>query len=781
LSYVTKKTQSQRQAFTLIEIDVDINDPALDAEFAQDPNSYGTPRTTDDIRAYTGVDFRTYRFSDQQLFGIDHFTGLDSVNTTTPKVEPGKSIGFRASASIKLQDFIDNDVFSLPPPYDDRRTTGAFWPKFIARNYLKNRKCRVIRGYDPFNFDLANCQVENYIIDEEPRIDIKGNVTLKLVDPLKLTNGVNAKAPAVSQGVLASDLNDSATTLDYTSTVADEYGAVGATGVIALSKEVMTYEVLTAGTSGQLQVVRGAFKSEQQTHDAGDTIQKCLFYDDTNIMDIFDDLIRNNTEIDNAYITTTKWNALKTGELANFNLTNIITKPTEVKKLLNQLIQISGASMYFDVITETIEVVPTPNFDSPVISYNETSHIEQDSISVKPADDKLITRQIIYWDKRNPTEGDDENNFAKRFAVIDASVEAGANIGVQSSGDDIKSSWLVNDVEDNQIATSIVQRNVQRFNSIPREIEFTVDSRWVGELENGNRMWLGSVFEVAVTNEVNPDGTKRTVTAQCVEIKRDRDDDKWKIKGLTYNANVAANVDYYVEGEKLDYILADDPDFAPILTAGGAREYVVVITNSATIGSTSVSNASFRQGTFPSGATLKLTHQGKVLGKGGKGGKGGDISNVGGCQAGSGFDGQDGGDAFEFTTDVVLDNLLGLIGAGGGGGAGSDAQCFTDTSGEAGSGGGGGQGFQGGAGGAAGAALDPQYTEGVSGQSGTRNYAGDGGTSNAGDGGTLGQDGQSAFVGISQGGSAGRAILTNGNTVTITAGDNAEQIKGDIV
>lgn len=775
MSYESIKAQSRRQAFTMIEIDVDINDPALDAEFALEPDSYGTPKTTDDIRAFTGVDFRTFRFTDQQIFGVDHFTGLSSVNSTPPKVEPGVSIGFRANATIQLQDFTDDDVFSLPPPYDDRRKQGPFWAKFIARNYLKNRQCRIIRGYNPFDFNLSNCQVENYIIDSFSGPDIQGRVTLKLVDPLKLTNGVNAKAPAVSDGVLTTGINESVTQIDYTSTIADEYGAVGATGVVALGKEVMTYTVSMAGTSGTLDVIRGAFDSELKSHDAGDTIQKCLFHDDMNIMDIFDDLIRNNTDIDNAYIPTAKWNALKTGELANYNLTNVITKPTEVKKLLNQLIQISGASMYVDIINESIEVVPTPNFDSPVIQFDETTHIEQDSIRVNPADDKLITRQIIYWAKRNPAEGSDENNYAKRFAVIDQGVEAGANIGVQSSGDEIKSDWLVNNLEDNQLATSIVQRNVQRFNSVPREIEFVTDSRWIGQLENGNRMWLGSVFGIKVQNEVNPDGTPRDITAQCTQINPTRDDDKWKVKGLTYNANVAANVDFYIDEDKLDYILADDPNFASILSAGGAREYIVVITNSATIGSTTNAHASFRQGTFPAGATLKLINQGRVLGKGGNGGNGGDLTDEGGdCVATAGATGASGGDAFDFATDVTLDNLLGLIGGGGGGGAGSSAVCPSLV----GDGGGGGQGFQGGLGGSGG--ISPTSGNGDDGTNGSKSYAGKGGEFDGGDGGELGQGGKESASSIS-GGAAGRAILTNGNTVTITAGDNAEQIKGAIV
>lgn len=783
MTYVDKKKESRRFAFTVVEIDLDINDPALDDEFALDPNSYGTPKTTDDVRAFTAVDFKTYRFSDQHIGGIDVFTGLVSVDSAPPKIETGKSIGFRANATIRLQDFIDTqDVYPLPAPYQDRRVSGSFWGKLIARNYLKNRKIRVIRGYDPNNFDLANCQVENYIIDEFSGVDIRGQVTIKAVDPLKLTNGVNAKAPAVSEGSLASDIDDTVTSIDYVSTIADEYGTVGATGIIALSDEVMTYTVDTAGTSGTLTVARAQFGSRASSHSANDTIQKCLFYDDENVMDILDDLIRNNTKIDDSYIPTTEWTALKAGEMANFNLTAIITKPTEVKKLLNQLIQVTGASMYVDVINEKIEFVPTPNFDEPVFSYNTYEHIEQDSLKVEPANKKLITRQTIYWAKRNPTESDDEKNFSKRFTVIDGVVESGANLGVESSGDDIKSQWLLNSLDNNQIATSIVQRNVQRFNTIPYEVKFSTDSRWIGELENGSRMWLGSVFQITLPNLLNPDGTARTITAQCSEIVRagQNEIDKWNVTGLTYNANVASNVDFYITQDKLDYILADDPEFSQILSDGGAREYIVVITSSATIGATSSANPSFSQGTFPSGATLKLINQGRVLGKGGNGGNGGDLTFAGAggtvCVAGDGDNGIDGGDAFSFTTDTTLDNLLGTIGGGGGGGAGSNGICPDAI---AGSGGGGGQGYVGGTGGSAGVA-EPPAIEGIDGTDGTRSYAGNG-NSGAGDGGSLGQDGGDSTIGSAIGGSAGRAIITNGNTVTITAGNNPEQILGDII
>ena len=770
MSYDVKKLDARRYAFTAVEIDLDINDPSLDAEFALDPSSFGTPKTTEDVRAFTGVDFKTYRYSDQDLIGVDHFPNLVRANSTPPEIKPGESVGLRATATITLKDFVTNDSFELNDAYSDRRVTGSHFAKLFARNQLKNRKLRVIRGYDPDNYDLANCRVENYVIDSWSGPDIQGNITINAVDVLKLTNAENAKVPEISKGTLTSAIDTVTTSIDYTSEIPDEYGAVSATGVIAIGKEQMTYTVTTAGTSGTLSVARGAYSSEIEEHEAGDVIQKCLVYDNENIMDIMADLI-GQTTIPSSYIPTADWNALKAGDLTNYNLTRVITKPTEVKNLLNELIVIGGLSVYTDVVAQEIVAIASPAFDNPVITFNEREHFEQDTLRVSQAFDKLITRQAIYWSKRNYAEGNQELNYGKRFAVIDGAQEAGANLGVQEEGKEIKSDWLTNSVDGNQVATTIVQRNVNRFSDIPDKISFEVDSRFIGALEGGGEFGLGSVFSFETSLKINPDGTSKTVTAQCVKLSPSSKDDKWRVDGLTYKANIPANVDYYIEDDRVDYVLADDPDFSPIL-ADGAREYVVVIRPGVTIGQ-DVNDHAFKQGVFPVGATLKVINAGRVLGKGGNGGSGGGITDADGtCLQGNGNAGTDGGDAWEFTTDATLDNSLGLIGGGGGGGRGGDGDCPLKKSG---GGGGGGQGYLGGSGAAPGVVSGVGGSPGESGQDGTANYAGAGGEPNGFDGGGLGEDG-----GGDTGGAAGNAITTNGNTVTITAGNNPEQLKGAI-
>jgi hypothetical protein len=765
MSFDTIKALANKQAFTVVELILDKNDPALDATFALQADSYGTPKTTDDANAYTGVDFRTYRYSDQQLFGVDHFIGLKSAKTNPPRIDPGVSIGFRASGTITLKDFKSNDSYELPSPYDDRRVTGSHFTKLFARNHLKNRRIRVIRGYDPFNYDEANTQIENYIIDSFSHPSDDGIVTINVIDELILVESKKSKAPTVSKGELSSDMTDVTTALAYTTTVTDEYGAVSATGYLAVEKEVMSYVV---DSSTAMTVGRAAFGTEAASHTSGDTVQKCIVFDDENIIDIITQLITDHTNIDTSYIPTSDWAALKTGDLADYNLTRVLFKPVDVQKLLNELIALAGLAMYVDVINQSIVINAVPDFASPVITFDETEHLEQGSIRVKNNNRKQVTRRAIFWNKINVADTNDDQSYSKQFQVIDGVVEGAADEGEASEPKPLKTDWLVNSLEDNRIATNFAQREINRFSRTPLDVNFTVDQRYIGTV-TGGRMWLGSIFAIN-TSKIVDGGLNNVVTnCQCVSLKPSNKENQWDVAGLSYIAAVPPNADLYIDEDKTDYLLTDE------LTTDTAREYVVVINSGIVIGASLTSTLSFDQGTFFAGATLKLVILGSIIAAGGAGGTGSTASPTGPtCALGTPGNGSTGGDALNLTTDATIDNGFGLIGGGGGGGAGNLGVCYDDPDpgldiAAGGKGGGGGQGQAGGAGGVGGVGTTGN---GATGDAGTLGAAGD-------NGGGLGQDG--GDIGAATGGAAGRAILTNGNTVTITAGNNSEQIKGATV
>jgi hypothetical protein len=783
VSHFDIKQTSQRYGCIIFEIDLDINDPSLEAEFASNPLSYGTPKTTNDFRAYKEGEFRTYRISNQAISNLDCFPALTGANTVPPKANPGIDIGFRASATINCVDFVSSDAFELQGLYADRRVTGSFYAKLFARNFIKNRPARIKRGYLVDGvYDEANFLTEHYIVDEYQGPDLSGRVSFNLVDVLALTNGINAKAPETSNATLAGALTTSSTaaTINLESglselEIEERFGANGESGVLAIGSEYIQYTV-TSATGVNPVVVdltqRADFGTVLAGHAINSTVQKCVAWPElTNIIDIIDELFRDYTDIDQSYIPAAEWAALKAGELSGFMLTNCIAKETEIKKLLNELIQIAGLTMYVDVIERKIKIVSTPNFDNPVITFDEDEHFEAGTFKSANKFDRVTTRQLVSWAPRDYSKTE-QQNYDKTFRVAAILEEQAGRLGIKSAGKDVVSRWLPNTPNGNQIATGIAQREVSRFSQIPTEVSFTVDSKYVAELTSG-RFWVGSVFNVrTIRNVYSTAGFQReTLTCQCTSMAADNSRmDKWRVTGISYKANIPPNADYTIPaGEYFNYILADEFDFSE------EREYIVVISSGAIFGSTSTSWAAFRQGAFASGATLRLINQGQQIGKGGNGGNGGSVDATGACLDSVGTNGLNGGAAFDFTTDVIIDNSFGLIAGAGGGGAGLPGQCPEAVTGN---GGGGGQGFVGGSGGSAGLDLGGA-TLGLQGPDGSINSSGGDGVTFT-RGGGLGEDGQSALSGQS-GGSAGAAVITNGNTITITGGNNSEQVRGAIV
>ena len=289
-------------------------------------------------------------------------------------------------------------------------------------------------------------------------------------------------------------------------------------------------------------------------------------------------------------------------------------------------------------------------------------------------------------------------------------------------------------------------------------------------------MKIGAVFQFEIPPYIalNRDGSTVTRLAQCTSISQLKNT-RYKVEGLSYRANIPANVDFYISQNKVDYNLANDPEFnsIPDFANNVAREYVIVVNAGVLIGASSTANYAFTQGAFPSGSTLKIINAGEIIGAGGDGGRGGFAYWETGITpdpiSQNGVAGKDAGNAFSMSTDCVIDNLTGLFGGGGGGVTGSSSQAGSDPNDAvAGDGGDGGAGSVPGKGGVAGKSETPLVLiTGEVGVDGNKLFSG----LLAGD---LGQD-------ATFGGSGGDAIHTNGFNVTIVAGNNSNQIKGDVV
>ena len=611
-----------------------------------------------------------------------------------------------------------------------------------------------------------NFEAENYVIDTYQGPSLSGDVTFNLIDVLALTDGINIKVPLVTTGILAAPITTASTSCTFNAL--DTSAEYGTSGVWIMGDNIMNYTITTPTTAT---IVQNQFGTEPQDQDVSTSIQKCLAWNDTNVIDILKDLFAL-TEIPASYIPTVKWDELKAGELSVFNFTAVIFEPTEVKQLINELIQHCNLAMYTDVVLKEITIVASGVVANPVITFTPEEHFQEDSFSQSNLFDRLVTNQFIRWGLRNHVLTD-KTNYVKNARSVSIQQEDASRLRVGTAGKDIISRWLPNTLDGNTVALQIIDRKVAEFSRIPKQVRFKTDAAYCGQLPDDMRLWLGSTFQIKLPKNCNvaADNSDVILVAQCTSI-RPQNDGLVEITGISYAANIPPAFDYLIPAASYtDYVLADDPVFAPILTEGGVKEYIVIVEQGALFGSSDTAIPAFRQGTFPAGATLYLIVYGRIIGRGGDAGSGGDVEYTEGmCIPFAPSPGNDGGTALSLSTATKLDTLFGLIAGGGGGGSGLAGACPERITGN---GGGGGQGNPGGLAGGPGAMGPGALGLGVSGSPGSINAPG------LPTGGGLGQNGL-GDAGI-DGGVAGAAILTNGNTLDIISGNNSDKIKGVVI
>lgn len=88
-----------------------------------DGSCYATPQTCSSPDSYEANTKLVFRFPSTQL-DLDQrfFNGYRSWSHNPVKVDPGQTMGKRASASFVLADSVDNDIYV---PYPDRRTSNG--------------------------------------------------------------------------------------------------------------------------------------------------------------------------------------------------------------------------------------------------------------------------------------------------------------------------------------------------------------------------------------------------------------------------------------------------------------------------------------------------------------------------------------------------------------------------------------------------------------------------------------------------------------------------------
>lgn len=730
---------------------------------------------------------------------IPAITDMSGYSIRPAILDLGESIGTRASVTMTFKDarFPDTgpegDYYLTDRTYDPYKV-GSYWGKFRARfPFIQGSDIRLIRGDSTQPLDQM--ETRHFIVDTVSGPDSSGTFTIVCKDALKLADGKKAQCPIVSNGTTEFEVTDVATALLLAPTgIGSEYPISGYVNIGG--KEICKYtrsgDTLDIGTLGE----RGALGTVATAHSAGDRIQICEVFEPQRAANILDKLLKDFANVPEEYITLSDWVAEDAANIDRL-YSAAIAEPTDVDKLINEVLQQTASSMWWDdsasppqIKWSVLQAVTTT-----AALYNEDL-ILADTFSAKDQNDKRVSQVWTFYGQINPLEKlDDKSNYSQGRVII--SPESEANFEGTPSIKRIFSRWIPKNGED--AATRLNGLILSRYTTPPRLVSF-------GLQRDPNLVIpkLGGGYNVSSATIQDATGANKILPVQLKQVK-------------------STDTGYQVIGEEVlftETVAPDDPNVKPVSLVSGSNQNIrtiydtlypdivagdivnVRIESTEVIGSTSTGAPALVTGDWPAGITLNLLNNGKIVGKGGAGGEGGGLS-----QAGNNFNataptsGTRGGDALTVNYDINIENN-GLIGGGGGGGGGSGSATSLSQFGGTGNGGGAGAGSTGSLGGSAGA-NQHSFPENVTGNAGLTNGLEIGGNGGAqvffdapssfptlvcpkgGKGGDIDKRGATGERGYitpvvnpyddppfisngALGGLAGYAINENGNTVIIT-------------
>lgn len=518
MTYDVLKARFGRIPATYVEIDI----PSCSLVYGTAPctaavgvtgtaKCFNTRKTCQDAPNFAPAP-RTWRFGNVTLrdpslgFVFPFVTGVVLAPT---KIDPGNSLGIRASVSITLRDSTFSDIgidpYVLGRGYEPG-AYGTFWGRWLARNkFVVGRPLRVFDGFleEDGSYDAANFREYVYVIDTIEGPDPDGNVTIVGKDVLKLADNKNSQAPVPNSGALLAAIDDAETSL--TLAPAGIGATYAASGTLIVGSEIMTF----TRSSDVCTVTRAQRGTIAATHAVNDKVQTCATWDGQQPQAVIRDLLVNYSAVDASFIDDAQWDDEVNTWIPDFRIGTVLTKPTGVAALLNEICEQALVYPWYDERDQTIKLRAI----RPA-TFEESIHVDETKIikgTAKASQDngKRITRVYVAFGVRDYTNNLDKDfNYAGGELAIDGDAESSdeyGNIAIKT----IYSRWI--QAGDSVNAGLLALRLLNRYRDALVELTFNLDVR-------DTDAWTGDYLSVSSRQIQDPTGASSPVIMQVLQV-----------------------------------------------------------------------------------------------------------------------------------------------------------------------------------------------------------------------------------------------------------------------
>lgn len=471
-------------------------------------NTRSTCESTDDWNNSS----KTYSFSEPRD-GIPASEGLipsiRSVNLSPTRIVPNEGLGARGTATVTFQDHTHHDR-DIDPYVANRSYTpeeqGTFWGKLVSRNrYHQGRVMRLKLGYIGDTFDLTNdFSTRTYLIERFTGPDTAGRMTVTAKDILKAADDDRAQAPVANTGLLDANITAvaAAATLTPAGVGNDEYSA---SGTLRIGSECMTF---TRVADALTLTARGTDGTTAAAHTAGDSVQECLRYTDQLISAVIYDLLVNYAGVDSSYITIADWQAEEDDWLNGHLASRLITEPTGLKTILDEICVNYMLYLWWDERNSQIKFEIIAPYSTAPDTLTEAAHLIADSVQVTEEPDKRRSQVWVYYDMISATESDeDPNNYHVIKAQVDQDAELPEQYG-ESRIETIFAPWFTATGD----AIRLASRLLERLRNNPRKVAFSLDMK-------DSAYTTGSVVALESSAMQDTDGSPLNLAVRIIEAR----------------------------------------------------------------------------------------------------------------------------------------------------------------------------------------------------------------------------------------------------------------------
>ena len=475
-----------------------------------------------------------------------------SVSTAPTKINPTNGnrntapLGQRAVCTVSFQDHAHSDL--LVDPYLDGRNydplkRGTFWAKWIVRNpYYQNRPLRVYEGYA--DQDLGDMRVRNYFIDAIDGPDSNGNVRVVSKDPLKLADRQKSQVPKANQGRLREAITNSDTQLDIDGDEEDNYDP---SGTVRIGDELITYTtraIVDVGGTDYIRLsglVRGTDGSIAAAHDAEANVQLCVRYEDEFVWEIIYDLLTNYAEIPPSLIPKDDWDQEGDDWLLSFEISAVLSQPTGVADVLNELFEQVLAYIWWDERDQEIKFKAIRPIIAPAPLITDEANIIENSAALSTDPKNRVSQVWVYWGQRNKAEAlDKESNYDRLRIRADLEVEAPERYG-ESRIRKVFARWIQNDAQAINLSARLLGASIDN----PKILKLRLDAK-------DRSIWTGDVVDVLHRNIVDFTGARDEERYQVLSVEEIQPGEvvQYEMQRFVFRGT---RFGYYMESDADDY------------------------------------------------------------------------------------------------------------------------------------------------------------------------------------------------------------------------------------